>query len=104
MYALGRSEYGRLGLGSEETEDAVSPTNISRLKDCVEVSCGTAVSYAVTRAGECFSWGMGTNGQLGTGEEEDVFTPKKMEGKQLKGKKVVAVSSGGQHTVLIAQN
>jgi len=104
VYALGRSEYGRLGLGSEETEDAVSPTNISRLKDCVEVSCGTAVSYAVTRAGECFSWGMGTNGQLGTGEEEDVFTPTKMEGKQLKGKKVVAVSSGGQHTVLIAQN
>ena len=22
-----------------------------------------------------FSWGMGTNGQLGTGEEEDVWSP-----------------------------
>ena len=65
VYALGRSEYGRLGLGEEEKEDAVTPTTIPRMKDCVEVACGTAVSYAVTRAGKCFSWGMGTNGQLG---------------------------------------
>jgi len=101
VFALGRSEYGRLGLG--QTEDAVTPTVISDPQDCVEVACGTAVSYAVTRAGECYSWGMGTNGQLGTGEEEDVWTPHKMEGKQLKGKKVLTVSSGGQHTVLIAK-
>ena len=101
VFALGRSEYGRLGLG--QTEDAVTPTLIFYYRDCVEVACGTAVSYAVTRAGECYSWGMGTNGQLGTGEEEDVWTPHKMEGKQLKGKKVLTVSSGGQHTVLIAK-
>ena len=36
------------------------PTIISSLSNCVEVACGTAVSYA---------WGMGTNGQLGTGDE-----------------------------------
>merc|ERR1712227_685198 len=104
VYALGRSEYGRLGLGEEEKEDAVTPTTIPRMKDCVEVACGTAVSYAVTRAGRCFSWGMGTNGQLGTGEEEDVFIPTLMEGKELKDKKVLTVSSGGQHTVLIVKN
>ena len=101
MFALGRSEYGRLGLG--ESEDAVTPTRLARPEDCVEVACGTAVSYAVTRDGDCYSWGMGTNGQLGTGEEDDVWTPTKMEGKQLKGKKVLTVSSGGQHTVLIAK-
>ena len=84
----------------------------------MEVACGTAVSYAVTRSGVCYSWGMGTNGQLGTGDEvrrvhctvslllcrqEDVHQPYKMDGKQLKGLKVVTVSSGGQHTVLIAR-
>ena len=26
-----------------------------------------------------FSWGMGTNGQLGTGEDEDVWTPTVMK-------------------------
>ena len=45
------------------------PTILSSLADCVEVACGTAVSYAVTKEGHCYSWGMGTNGQLGTGDE-----------------------------------
>ena len=35
--------------------------------------------------------------------QEDVYEPTKMEGKQLKGMKVVTVSCGGQHTVLIAK-
>ena len=69
MFALGRSDYGRLGLGEAEAEEAVVPTLVSSLSNCVEVACGTAVSYAVTKEGECYSWGMGTNGQLGTGDE-----------------------------------
>ena len=68
MYALGRQEYGRLGLG-EGGSDAVTPSVVSDLTSCVEVACGTAVSYAVTDQGQCLAWGMGTNGQLGTGEE-----------------------------------
>ena len=102
LHSLGRSEYGRLGLGRFCT-DANMPQNINNMEDCVEVACGTAVSYSVNSSGECYSWGMGTNGQLGTGEEEDVFEPLKMEGKQLQDKKVIVVSSGGQHTVLIAK-
>ena len=68
VYALGRQEYGRLGLG-EGGEDATFPTQISNLAKCIEVACGTAVSYAITDQGDCLAWGMGTNGQLGTGEE-----------------------------------
>lgn len=45
---------------------------------------------------------MGTNGQLGTGDEDDVNEPKKILGKQLEQRKVVQVSGGGQHTVLLA--
>ena len=69
MFALGRSEYGRLGLGEDSAEEAVEPTLVPSLANCVEVACGTAVSYAITEEGQCFSWGMGTNGQLGTGDE-----------------------------------
>jgi len=103
VYALGRQEYGRLGLG-EGGSDAIVPSHVTSLEsECIEVACGTAVSYAVTEKGECLAWGMGTNGQLGTGEEDDVYEPTKMKGKQLEGKKVLVVSSGGQHTVLIAK-
>lgn len=47
---------------------------------------------------------MGTNGQLGHGDEEDVLEPKTVKGKQLQNRKVVAASAGGQHTVLLAIN
>ena len=46
---------------------------------------------------------MGSNGQLGLSDEEDAWEPGTMLGKQLEQRKVMAVSGGGQHTVLIAQ-
>lgn len=52
--------------------------------------------------GDLYGWGMGTNGQLGTGEEDDCFEPTLIKSKQLLDKQVFRVSSGGQHTVLLA--
>ena len=47
---------------------------------------------------------MGSNGQLGqSSDEDDAWEPGTMLGKQLEQRKVMAVSGGGQHTVLIAQ-
>lgn len=45
---------------------------------------------------------MGTNGQLGTGEEVDIEEPVLIKGKQLEGKTVIRVSGGGQHTLALA--
>lgn len=106
VHALGRVEYGRLGLGRQREADAVEPVQVLgplENRKCVDVSSGTAVSFAVTEDGECYSWGMGTNGQLGHEDDEDAWEPGKMLGKQLDSKKVMAISGGGQHTVLIAQ-
>lgn len=54
--------------------------------------------------GRVFAWGMGTNYQLGTGQEEDVWSPVEMTGKQLENRVVLSVSSGGQHTVLLVKD
>ena len=60
VYAVGRAEYGRLGLGQANTDDgkadAKVPTLVPALegKKCVEISCGTCVSFAVTEDGKCF--------------------------------------------------
>ena len=53
MYALGRKEYGRLGLG-EDAEETREPTLVSSLNSskCIQVNAGTAVSFAVTEAGQ----------------------------------------------------
>lgn len=53
VYALGRKEYGRLGLG-KDCEDATELQLVGDLKDkkIVNVACGSATSFAVTEEGE----------------------------------------------------
>lgn len=52
VYAIGRKEYGRLGLG-KDCDDATKLTQIPALKDhkVVDVACGSATSFAVTANG-----------------------------------------------------
>ncbi|CAG5093829.1 Similar to RCC1: Regulator of chromosome condensation (Mesocricetus auratus), partial [Cotesia congregata] len=104
VYVLGRKEYGRLGLGPN-CNDATELTKVESLekKKVIDVAAGSAQSFAVTDSGELYAWGMGTSGQLGTGEEEDVDTPVLIKSKQLEGKNVVRVAGGGQHTIILAQ-
>lgn len=52
--------------------------------------------------GELYGWGMGTSFQLGTGEDEDCYEPTLIKSKQLADRQVIRVSSGGQHTVILA--
>ncbi|XP_014661441.1 PREDICTED: regulator of chromosome condensation-like [Priapulus caudatus] len=104
VYSLGRKEYGRLGLG-EEGDDQASPTLLTSLSGvtCTDVACGSCVSYAVTEEGAAYAWGMGTNGQLGNGnDDDDRWTPERMSGRALQTRAVLRVSAGGQHSVLLA--
>lgn len=58
VYSLGRSEYGRLGLG-EDCERVVSkPTTIPSLQDkkCINVSCGNVESFALEDNGNFFNY------------------------------------------------
>lgn len=54
------------------------------------------------KIGMAYSWGMGTNGQLGLGHEDDVLEPTSIKGKQLENRMVLLASAGGQHAVLLA--
>ncbi|XP_073341564.1 regulator of chromosome condensation [Pagrus major] len=103
VYSLGRADYGRLGLG-EGAEEKSDPTLVTGMEPASSVACGASVSFAVTREGSVYAWGMGTNLQLGTGEEEDEWSPVKMTGKQLENRVVMMASSGGQHTALLVKD
>ncbi len=67
VYVIGRHDYGVLGLGEGLSEEVKVPKvlegNLSD-KSCVEIGCGSSVSFALTTEGSAFSWGMGTNQQV----------------------------------------
>lgn len=100
VYSLGRSDYGRLGLGPEAKECS-HPTKIETLANLniKSVACGLAVSFAVSGSGDVYSWGMGTNLQLGSSSEEDILMPTLIKTKE--SYNFIAVSAGGQHTAIL---
>lgn len=107
VYAMGRAEYGRLGLGEDAKETSL-PVLVTALESnpIQQIACGEAVSFAVSRNGDLYSWGFGSCLQLGTAEDEDEFLPTKMEGKNLQSElhEVLGISAGGQHTVLLVKD
>ena len=62
------------------------------------VASGGSVFFAVT---EDYAWGMGSNVQLRSGNEDDQWVPNEVTGKQLKVQKVIAASVWGQHSALL---
>ena len=100
VYVMGRSEYGRLGLGEDAT-DKLLPTEVPDFGKVHSIATGSSCSFAVTDEGKLYSWGMGDSLQLGNGEEKDVWTPELVTGKKLENKQVLCVSAGGQHTALL---
>ena len=102
VYVVGRKEYGRLGLG-KEVEEPHLPLKVPALTNVSSVAAGVACSFAVTSTGEAYSWGMGTNMQLGSGSDEDVWTPGRVKGKNLENCHVLAISAGGQHTAMLVR-
>ena len=114
VYACGAKAYGACGQDPEDGgsgDDAATassvvetPTVVEALKDVAvtAVSAGIYTSYAATKDGAMWSWGTGTNNALGHGDEEDHFEPEKVDSKQLKTRKVTAISAGGQHCTLLA--
>jgi hypothetical protein len=97
VYAMGRHEYGKLGLGRERLTDKRVPTRIPSLKNCVHVSAGTGVSFAIDDRGSVFSWGEHGR-QLGRVDDDDVYAPKFVK---TDGRRGLAVSVGGQHVLLL---
>lgn len=92
-----------MGLGNIEDDiDKITPIKALDDVNVVQLECGECCSFVVTDDGKAYSWGMGSNQQLGVGSDEDQFEPVLLTGAQVREKQVIRVSSGGQHTLFIA--
>ncbi|EEY69223.1 uncharacterized protein PITG_05428 [Phytophthora infestans T30-4] len=90
-------------LGHGDCDRRLKPTLIQSLEDAreeiVKVACGWDHSLAVSASGKVYTWGSGTNGKLGHGDEESFDTPtlvRTMEGRHVKDAK-----AGCEHTVFL---
>ncbi|CAH0757279.1 unnamed protein product [Diatraea saccharalis] len=99
VYAIGRCEYGRLGLGGNADAEALEAVPRLRGRRCVSIAAGTCNSFAVTDTGEVLAWGMGSEGQLGTGASCDAEEPAPAPAPPAR-----HVAAGGQHAVLLTDD
>ncbi|KAG8373675.1 hypothetical protein BUALT_Bualt11G0049300 [Buddleja alternifolia] len=90
LYGWGWNKFGQVGVG--DNIDHCSPVQVKFPLDqkIVDISCGWRHTLAVTERQNLFSWGRGTNGQLGHGDSIDRNVPKIIEALSMDG-------SSGQH-------
>ena len=100
VWSWGRGYYGQLGHGDEH--DQWQPKKIEAFagQRVVAVSAGNIHSLALTANGALWSWGGGTHGRLGHGDEQqNQLLPKKIEA--FADQRVVAVSASLGHSLAI---
>jgi regulator of chromosome condensation len=99
VYVCGRNDSGQLGLPSSDHAEHCSTATLLSLPPIEHISCGAAFTLAVTKSQDLYAWGYGEMGQLANGSE-DAPLPFQIE---LKGRKVLSATGGGQHTVLLLE-
>ena len=100
LYSWGVGCYGALGHG--DSAAIKIPKRVEALKDVVvvQVSCGSRHSAAITAGGVLYTWGSGSEGKLGHGNTELVYTPKVLSAVN----NAVHVACALSHSVAIAEN
>lgn len=101
VYVWGFGNFGRLGLGDEETRTVATKLEALNEETVVVIDHGNGASFAITDAGALYGWGQNTSGQLGLGDENNRLTPTVID---IDGKTVVAVSSGTAHTLALTSD
>ncbi|TMX00184.1 hypothetical protein EJD97_001277 [Solanum chilense] len=79
LYGWGWNKFGQVGV--DDNCDHCSPVQVKFPHDqkVILISCGWRHTLAATERQNVFSWGRGTNGQLGHGESVDRYVPRIIE-------------------------
>jgi alpha-tubulin suppressor-like RCC1 family protein len=102
-YVWGQGTRGALGNGKTQ-EDNLIPVIVKDFLylDVDNLYVESGAGFALTTAGELFSWGANDSGRLGHGDENDRLLPTLC--KPLQGHKVVQVAMGSTHTLCLEDN
>ena len=78
VYSVGKNEGGELGLG-HNTDHKINKNVLSKIANIPPIkiiSCGNSSCYLIDFEGNLWTFGKNTYGQLGHGDNTDIFTPK----------------------------
>ncbi|KAI3990988.1 hypothetical protein MKX01_026172 [Papaver californicum] len=79
LYGWGWNKFGQVGVGDNVDHCVPVLVKFPFEQKVVQISCGWRHTLAITERQNVFSWGRGTNGQLGHGDNIDRNTPKIIE-------------------------
>ncbi|KAI9114413.1 hypothetical protein K1719_014641 [Acacia pycnantha] len=79
LYGWGWNKFGQVGVGDNVDHCSPVPVKFPLDQKVVQISCGWRHTVAVTDRQNVYSWGRGTNGQLGNGETVDSNVPSIIE-------------------------
>ena len=102
-FCRGCGSGGRLGLG--DGNNKLVPTLLKgelQGRAVIQIAAGPGHSVGVTRDGLVFTWGSGSNGQLGLGPVSESMVPALVSG-ILEGQAVTQADTGDRHTVCVTK-
>eukprot|EP00347_Sterkiella_histriomuscorum_P015743 403355850 len=101
LYSWGKNDSGQLGIGIYSAKE-ILPTLVRDLEDqeIVSVACGCYHTLALGYAGQLFSFGRNSHGQLGDGTTNNSCKPLLIQG--LIDKKVCQIAAGFYHSIVLA--
>ncbi|XP_052190726.1 ultraviolet-B receptor UVR8 isoform X2 [Diospyros lotus] len=93
LYGWGWNKFGQVGVGDNVDHCSPMQVRFPHEQKVVQISCGWRHTLAVTERGNVFSWGRGTNGQLGHGESIDRNVPTIIESLSVDGSGLQQIES-----------
>ncbi|XP_028645231.1 probable E3 ubiquitin-protein ligase HERC6 isoform X2 [Grammomys surdaster] len=103
VYSCGDNSWGQLGQKREQSTQGPELIQALNTLPVDLVSCGKEHSVAVCHKGKVFTWGAGSEGQLGIGEFKEIsFMPTKI--KALDDIKIIQVSCGHYHSLALSED
>ena len=102
VYTWGSGDSGRTGTGSMDNVFVPVYLPCFNQVEIVEIAVGPDHAAAVSADGKLYTWGYGSNGRLGHGEETDILVPTVVDA--LIDEKVIHASCGGHHTAATTEH
>ncbi|KAF2078186.1 hypothetical protein CYY_000476 [Polysphondylium violaceum] len=109
VYSWGNNDHGKLGHGEDPSFSPAPPkfiTSPKKIKSIeritvLSVSCGWAHSMLIDYNSEIYTWGKGSDGQLGNGHKQDLWSPQEIPRVIDQQEQIIQIACGYFHSAFV---